>query len=41
MPLREALSKGNLDTSSAPSMPAGLGPKIKNATVAEIIREKI
>jgi hypothetical protein len=41
MPLIVAFNSGNPDTSNAPSTPSGLGPRIRKATAAEIMREKI
>jgi hypothetical protein len=41
VPLSRAFTSGNIDTSSAPSIPSGLGPKIKKATVKLITADKI
>jgi hypothetical protein len=41
VPLITAFTSGNIDTSSDPSMPSGLGPKIKKATVKLITTDRI
>ena len=39
IPFRVAFKMGRTETSRDPSIPAGLGPRIKNATAPDIITE--
>jgi hypothetical protein len=41
VPLSTAFTSGNIDTSSVPLIPSGLGPKIKKTTVKLIPADKI